>query len=653
MRSVWPPIHPSKALSEPDLEVQRMWSNLAVAQRVARPLRKVHHLASRFSHTLRHEGVAHAVRRARNYLAAQFVADVAYRGWLERFDHGDDVAQAKAAAHAETFAHRPRFSILMPAYNSDPDLIAQAVQSVRDQVWADWELCIADDGSPRKDHLALLDEAAATDPRIQVHRAQVNSGIAVATNAAADRATGDWIVFLDHDDRLHPLALYHLAAAINDDGELRFLFSDEDKLDPRGKRTAPHFKGAFDPELFRCHNLVTHLAAVHRDVFQAVGGLRTGFDGAQDYDFVARVTDLLPPEQIRHIPFILYHWRMADGSTAGDIGAKPEAVERARTALRESLSRRGISGDIVEGPLPGHHFPIYDLPQPPPRVGIVIPTRDQAELLKACVASILNQTDYPDFEIIIVDNGSVEAETHDYFTGTLAHEANVRIVPADYPFNFSKLCNDGVAATDAELVLLLNNDTEVLAPDWLTMLAMHAARDENGAVGTLLLYEGGDIIQHGGVGMGLGGVAATLYTGLSAHAVANMGKAHLTQRMAAVTGACLMTRRALYHDLGGLDEALFAVAYNDVDYCLKVRDAGLHVVYEPRARMIHKESRSRGFEDSPEKQARQQREIDNLLGKWGDRVQDDPYLNPCYSRGSATFDLITQETRSLPWDRTP
>lgn len=612
------------------------------------------YLIARGVQSISQHGYRHTYRRAAAYIRRKLSGENAlgaldYARWLEAFDYSRPEDLGAATEHMWSLRNRPVFSIVTPCYNSDPVFLSAALASVKRQVYRNWRHYLVDDASSHQDHFALL-QGLATDSRFVVSYAQENQGIAEASNAAARLGQEDWIVFLDHDDTLHPLALYHLAAAINEDPALLFLYSDEDKLDAKGKRIAPYFKGEFDPELLYGHNLVTHIMAIKRELFTALGGFRSGFDGAQDYDLVCRVATSAPAESIKHIPFVLYHWRQHAGSTALATRAKPEASAAARRALTEMLERKEQAFLSVERhPLvEGHNQVIYAIPSPAPHVAIIIPTRDRLDLLERAVATTLERTAYSNFSIHIVDNQSREPETLAYLA-RVRERLNVSVISADYAFNFSRLSNNGVMATMAPFVLLMNNDIEVVEPNWLNWMVAQAARAEVGAVGPMLLYGDEATIQHAGVGIGFGGAAAHLYCGLPRYTPANMAKAMLTQRVAAVTGACLLTRRDVFDRVGGMDEQTFPVAYNDVDYCLKVRKAGFQVIYEPRACLIHKESQSRGLEDTPQKRARQQSEIAALQARWGEEGLIDPFVNPCYSRDSAHFHLSRIERRRLPW----
>lgn len=512
-------------------------------------------------------------------------------------------------------SYRPKFSIIMPVYNTLPSHLAAAVESVRAQSYPFWELCIADDGSTDVAVKDRLREYAARDQRIKVKFLAHQLGIAGASNAALDLATGEFVAFLDHDDELAPWALYEVARTLNAEPDLDIVYSDEDKLDESGQRTDPFFKPEFSPETLLGMNHIGHLLVVRRRLIEEVGRFRPGFDGSQDYDLVLRLTERTP--RVRRVPKVLYHWRQAPGSVARDISAKSYAVKAAVQAIEDALRRRGLAG-TVEPLWPGLYRVRWQL-RDQPLVSIIIPVRDRVDVFKRAVNSIFEKSTYRNWELLIVDNRSCEPATLDFFA-ELSTLPNVRILKYDAPFNFSRINN--LAATEARggVLLFLNNDIEVVTPNWLEELLGFALQPEIGAVGAKLLLPDGRI-QHGGVVLGLSGGADHAFYGLPADQPGYFGLAMVARNCSAVTAACLMTRREVFEKVGGFDPAL-DVAFNDVDLCLRVLAAGYRVVWTPFAVLYHYESSTR----------RKAHPIENtryFLRKWADLIRrGDPYYNP-------------------------
>ena len=552
-------------------------------------------------------------------LREQRAADPAVQLRIGRMD------RHHAEALLATMQNPPRISIVMPVYNVEKRWLLAAVESVRKQFYPHWELCIVDDASTRDETRHTLAQlAAASDPRIKIRRLDTNVGIAAASDAALDLATGDYVGLLDNDDELSRDALIEMAQRIIvDDPDL--LYSDEDKLDEDGRHVEPHFKPDFSPDYFLANNYVCHFSVVRRELLKKIGGFRAGFDGAQDFDLLLRVTE--HSHKIVHIPKILYHWRKVAGSTAADALAKPKSTDAGRRAVMESLARRSIDARVDNGPFP-NTFSIRRRVRGRPRVSIVVPFRDKPELLRTCVESILAKSTYAEFEIVGVDNNSQDPEIARLTAELQRRDARVRFLRFDEPFNYSAINNFAARQTSGEHLLLLNNDTEVLAPDWIEAMLEHSQRPEVGAVGAKLLYPDGTL-QHAGVVIGLGGVAGHPHLFLAGDHPGYFARAQLTQNMSAVTFACAMTRRAVFDELGGLNETNLTIAFNDVDYCLRAREAGYLVVYTPNAVLHHHESKSRGYEDNPEKQRRFAAEADYIRQRHAEALRKgDPYYNP-------------------------
>lgn len=530
----------------------------------------------------------------------------------------------------------PKISVLVPTYETPEELLRATLDSVRAQVYPHWELCIADDAS-RKGHVRKVLEAyAAKDSRIRVSFRETNGHISAASNTALRLATGEWIALLDHDDLLHPLALYHVAGAIARNPSAGLVFTDEDKIDALGIHHDPYFKCDFNYELFLASNMVSHLGVYRRLLVEELGGFRKSFEGAQDYDLALRVIERLQPAEIIHVPKVLYHWRVLPGSTSMGGGEKPYAASAARRAIEEHLMRMGVEAKVEPAPnTEGMNRVRFAVPSPQPHVSIIIPTRDRADLLAQCLDSIESRSTYRHFEVIIIDNGSREPETAALLT-RLSRD-RYRVLRDESPFNYSALNNRAVRQAEGELICLMNNDIEIISPDWMEEMVSFAWRPGVGAVGARLWYPDGRL-QHGGVIVGLGGVAGHAHKYLSRGSPGYFYRAQLHQSFSAVTAACLMIRRSVYDQVDGLDEAL-EVAFNDVDFCLRVREAGYRNVWTPYAEMIHHESASRGEERTPEQKARFQREIEFIQRRWQGKLRVDPAYSPNLTLEAEDFSI--------------
>jgi GT2 family glycosyltransferase len=555
---------------------------------------------------------------------------LAFWKWGPRVLHGarmgapqamsiDDQYQLWLAAHAlspadirrireeaAAFTYRPTISIVVPTYNTNPDQLREAIESVRGQFYDAWELCIADDASTRPEVRGVLREYEDGD-RIKVAYLKGNGGISAASNAALALATGEFLGLLDHDDELKPEALYHVVKLLNQQPDLDFIYSDEDKRDADGRLVQPFFKPDWSPDLLLCENYVPHFAVYRRRLLEDAGGFRSQCDFSQDYDLALRVTERT--DRIAHIPLPLYTWRMIPGSAALESSAKPMAVEAAKRALSDAIQRRGLDAEVLEGPHPNTYRVRYRI-QGQPLVTIIIPTRDRVGLLRACINSIEQKTTYPNYEIVIVDNDSADPATLDYLKAS-PH----RVIPYPGPFRYAAMMNFAVRETAGEHIVLLNNDTAVITPDWIEAMLEHSQRPEVAAVGARLLYPD-DTPQHEGVIIGLGGGSA-----LNADHKGYFGLGDLVLNCTAVTGACMMVRRDAWDRWGGFEETL-GVAFNDVDYCLRAHRDGYRIIYTPFAVLYHHESATRGtlHPEEDEQYFRQ---------RWGKPGEyRDPYYNP-------------------------
>jgi len=518
---------------------------------------------------------------------------------------------------------RPLISIMMPTYNTDPRWLNAAVASVKQQSYAHWELCIADDGSTRKETLVCLREIR--HPKIKVKFLPHNEGISSASNAAVAMAGGDYLAFLDHDDELAPDALLEIVLAINQGG-FDLLYCDEDVVTEEGQAACVYHKPEYAPDYLLEQNYITHFLVCRRDLFLNLKGFQSAYDGAQDYDFLLRAVE--QTSKIRRIPKVLYHWRLADGSVAKDQQCKSQAWKRGQLAIEAALRRRGIEAEVS----PREELGLYRVRRKlvsRPLVTIIIPFRDQPDVLWACVQSILKKSTYSNYEIIGMNNDSVESETRRVTETLQAMDRRVRFY--DYPgeFNYSAINNNAVANfAKGEVLILLNNDIEIESPDWIEAMLQHAQRPEVGAVGAKLFFPDGRL-QHVGVVIS-NEKPVHIFRGAMIDELRQQGRrAELTQNYCAVTGACLMIRKALYEQMNGLNEAVLKIAFNDIDFCLRLYKAGYVNVFTPEARMIHYESLSRGQEDTSLPTSRFHEELSFLKTVHADLFsRPDPYYNP-------------------------
>ncbi len=601
--------------------------------------------------------VVHARQIKRTNEAAPPPPD-SYAAWVAAYDSLTPETADRIRTKLKQLKRRPLISVLMPTYNTPEKWLVRAIESVRQQLYDNWELCIADDASKAPHVRKILARYQKSDPRIKVIFRETNGHISAASNSALALAHGEFIALLDHDDEMRAHALACVALELDAHPEADLVYSDEDKIDENGHRYDQYFKPDWNPDLFLVQNYISHLGVYRTLLVREVGGFRVGYEGSQDWDLAMRVVERTVPERIRHIPKVLYHWRSVPGSTAMLIGAKSYATQAAEKVITEHFARTGITATI--SPTKGSYWRVhYPIPDPAPRVTLVIPTRNRLNVLRPCIESLRTKTTYPNFEILIVDNDSDDPEALAYLekiqtpadveSSLPADEAPSRHVPVRvvrYPgeFNYSAINNFGITHTDAPVVGLLNNDLEVIHGDWLDEMVSHALRLEIGCVGAKLYYPD-DRIQHAGVILGIGGVAAHAW---QTHPRGAAGQAHrnlLQQNLSAVTAACLVIRRDVFVEVGGLDEKL-RVAFNDVDFCLKVRAAGYRNFWTPYAELYHHESASRGAEDTLEKRDRFRREVEYVQSKWGELLQNDPAYNPNLT---LTINDFTLALPPRPW----
>jgi glycosyltransferase involved in cell wall biosynthesis len=561
-------------------------------------------------------------------------SDHSYAAWVKQFDTIGARERILVRRDLRALPRHPLISIVMPVYNPDLVHLSAAIDSVRSQIYENWELCMADDASTDASVARTLKQYVAADSRIKVTFRERNGHIAACSNSALELATGEWVALLDQDDLLPEHALAVVAATIVEYPEAGLIYSDEDKIDESGARCLPFFKPDWNPELLLGQNYISHLGVYRRALLREIGGFREGYEGSQDHDLALRCVEKLAPTQIRHIPRVLYHWRMVEGSAAAAAEAKPYAPKAARRAIADHLQRKNVGGKVVACPENREWYRvIYDLPTPWPLVSIVIPTRDHVTLLQRCLTSIREKTEYAPIEIVIVDNGSTEPETH-AFLRELARDSNVRILTEPGEFNFSRLINRGARAARGQILAFVNNDVETEKSGWLREMVSHAVRPEVGAVGARLWYPDGRL-QHAGVVLGLHGVAGHAFQHFLAQPVAPMNRTFvLAQNYSAVTAACMVLRKTVFDDLGGFDENLPSNS-NDVDFCLRARETGLQIVWTPYADLIHHESASRGRDFGSAQRAQVLREMAYMLEKWGEQLRRDPFYSPNLSDSDA------------------
>lgn len=560
-----------------------------------------------------------------------------YARWVRHVDTPSREDLRRCRELSASFPRRPTISVLMPVFDPKPAILDAAIRSVRSQAYPHWELCIADDASTNPTIAEVIRRHVTADPRIKVRFRDTRGNISSASNTALSMANGDYVALFDHDDLLPPLALYWVVESINRHPDARVFYSDEDKLDERGRRFDPYFKSDFNHVLLLAQNMISHLGVYRRDLVESLGGFRLGFEGAQDHDLALRCVAAVSRDEIVHIPRILYHWRAIAGSTAVSSDAKPVAIPAAQRAVTEHVRLFDRGATVEPAPESPIHFRIrHSLPSPAPLVSIVICTRDHESLLRTAIESICAKTTYPHYEIVVLDNGSRDAATLDYLTSLSARPA-ITVIRDDSPFNYSRLNNIAVRHSRGQVLCLLNDDIEVLTPNWLEEMVSFAVQPDVGGVGARLWYPDGTL-QHGGVIIGAGGVAGHAHPRLAKGKTGYFCRAVLQQELSAVTGACLVVRRDVFDEVGGLDEQI-AVAFNDVDLCLRIRAAGYRNIWTPFAELIHHESASRGYEDNPEKLARFQREIRFMQDRWGATLEADPHYNPNLSMRIGDYSL--------------
>ena len=606
------------------------------------PLRKADILAKKLDKYVE-KGIRYWKSQGAAALAEKVVTKVknvrqgppSYQKWIRHHlpDRNELEKQKKTS-----FGYRPKISFVVPLYKTPEKYLRRLTESFQEQTYSNWELCFSDGSGAQSPLTELLKELTAKDNRIKYVSHEEPLQISENTNSAIEIATGDFIAFADHDDELTPNALFECVKAINEKPQTLVIYTDEDKMSMDGhKFFQPHFKPDYNPDLLCTVNYICHLFVVSRKVIEKVGGLRSEFDGAQDYDFVLRCVEAVKDEEICHIPKILYHWRCHEDSTAENPESKLYAFEAGRRAVQAHYERTGIRAEVFKGEYLGLYRTKF-IRDHDPLISIIIPNKDHIDDLKRCMESIEQKSTYKNYEYIIVENNSTDSATFEYYKKLEAENPKVRMVYWDGVFNYSAINNYGASFAKGEYLLLLNNDTEIINPDCLEELMGYCMRKDVGAVGARLYYED-DTIQHAGVVIGFGGIAGHCFVQQKRGTTGYCHRIICAQDYSAVTAACMMVKRSAFDAVGGLSEEL-AVAFNDIDFCMKLRKAGYLIVYNPYAELYHYESKSRGLEDTPEKVARFNKEIATFEKKWPEILKKgDPYYNPNLTLKSQDFSL--------------
>ena len=547
----------------------------------------------------------------------------------------------------EVFAYQPLISIVVPLYNTPEPFLQALIDSITAQTYGNFELCLAD-GSTDGKTAAFVERRYGSDPRIRLKRLEVNGGISENTNAAIRMATGEFLMFSDHDDFLEPNALYEMVKALNEDRSLDLIYTDEDLCDEKGEHYfSPRMKPDFNPDFLRSINYICHLVMVGRSLAEEAGLLRKQCDGAQDYDFLLRCIE--KTDRIHHIPKVLYHWRASETSTAGNQDSKNYAIEAGKKALTEHYARLGYEAEVEYTGI----FILYKMRlkvKGEPLVTILIPNKDQVETLDTCLKSIYEKTDYPNFEIVIVENNSEKAETFAYYEKMKMEHENLHVVYYQGGFNYSAINNFGARHAKGEYLLLLNNDTEVISPFWIREMVGFCQRGDTGAVGAKLYYPDG-LVQHCGVVVGIANFAGHVQNFHTSQDAGYFGRLKAVQDISAVTAACMLVKKSVFDAIGGFDES-FVVSLNDVDLCLRIREAGKLIVQDPNVELYHYESKSRGYENTPEKKERFKEEILRFRRRWKTFLdQGDPYYSPNLSLMNGECELRREKEVPVEWKK--
>lgn len=526
----------------------------------------------------------------------------------------------------------PLISVILPVYNPEIRWLRAAIESVKEQIYPNWELCIADDASTDSAVRHLLEDYDRENANISVVFRNQNGHISLASNSALEIAKGEYIALLDHDDEITPHALARIIDCLNEKPNAALIYSDEDKINEDGARFQPHFKSDWNPDLLLGQNFISHLGVYRLSNVRSIGGFRQGFEGAQDWDLALRISDSIDPDQIVHVPEVLYHWRSISGSTARDIDEKSYAHNAAKSAIEDHFERKGIQAKLE--PVDRYYWrPRYKHANP--EVAIIIPTRDRIDLLKDCIDSIISKTTYENYKIVVADNDSGEEPTHTYFDTLTSIGVDIVKTPGD--FNFSRINNQVISSREEEVICLLNNDTAIINQDWLDELVMHAIRSEIGPVGAKLLYPH-DHVQHAGIVLGIGGIGSEAFKFIHKTDDGYIHRAFLIGNYSAVTGASMAFKKSVWEDADGFNELDTPNAYSDVDFCLRCGEKGYRSLFTPFSQIYHAESASRGPDNSEEFE----KATSYMYRRWGDRIKKDPYYNPNLTISREDFTLARQ-----------
>lgn len=549
-----------------------------------------------------------------------FLNQKEYLLWLEKNE--------KPFEEHPQFDYNPLISICIPVYNVERKYLAECLDSILNQTYQNFEICLSNDCSSLQETIDTLNEYEKKDSRIKVHHRKENGHISKATNDALNIASGEFIGLMDNDDLLARNALAECVAVLNKNKELDFIYTDEDKMDMKGLRRDPHFKSDYAPDSLLGSNYICHFEIMRKSIVDEIGGFRVGYEGAQDYDIFLRFLEKTTPERVYHIPKILYHWRMIEGSTAATIDSKGYAVEKGRMAVEDALKRRGVKAKVTVHPRVPYYLVRYEY-ETEPMVSIIIPTKDYADVTEQCLKSLFEKTTYKNYEVILMNNNSEKKETFDLFKKYQNKYSNFRVIDANYEFNYSKINNQAVEAAKGEYIVLLNNDTEIIIPHWLQVMVGYAMQPHIGAVGAKLLYPD-NTVQHAGIILGIGGIAQHCFIDNPREDVGFYGRLSVPFNYSAVTAACLMVSKEKYLEVNGLEENL-QVAFNDVDFNLKLLKQGYYNICLNQVELYHYESKSRGDDTVDTKSAKYRRfvqEHDYIKDKWGYMLYSDRFYNP-------------------------
>jgi O-antigen biosynthesis protein len=564
--------------------------------------------------------------RVRRLISAKGITRRAYRKWIRKYELISPKLRAMMAGEIAAWSLRPTISVIMPSYNVDPKWMIQAIESVRNQIYPHWELCVSDDASTVAGIRPLLGRYAMLDSRINVTFRSENGHISLNSNSAIDLASGDYVALLDADDVLSEDAIYWAAREIALHPEADLLFSDEDKIDSKGRRFDPYFKSAWNPALMLSQNAFSHLGIYRRSIVEKVGRFRTGYEGSQDHDLVLRCAAVTTADKIRHIPRVLYHWRALSSSTASATTAKSYAWQAGRSAIADHLRCSGATADV--SPSVGGYYQVeYAGPDLQPMVSVITPSTLSGSVVGACLHSVLTRSTYDNIEmLIVVRSDHLRAAKSDPDFAQLLADPRVRLIEYDGAFNFSKACNLGARSARGDLLCLLNDDVEVITPSWLEKLVARGALEGVGAVGPMLYYPN-DTVQHAGVVLGAGGIADHAFKRRRRGYTGYFGRAALEQDYSCLTAACLLVKRTVFDDIGGFDESL-PVAFNDVDLCVKIRRNGARIVWAPTVEMYHHESFTFGHHASLHRRDQFRHDVAVMRERWKNVLANDPCYNP-------------------------